>query len=183
MLESLLRRTITVGDLSVDEGDGRIRRFGDGGGRPVAIRLQKGAAVKLAMNLELKLGECFMDGELVFEQGDMYDLLEIVSRNPGMWDRPWTPLRSMRQTVVKRLRQANDRGHARRNVAHHYDLSHELYSRFLDADMQYSCAYFAHPQATLDEAQAAKKAHIAAKLALPPPVGCSTSAAAGAASG
>ena len=167
MLELLLQRTVRVGDLSIDEGSGKVRRFGDGTGRPVAVRLKKGAAVKLAMNLELKLGECFMDGELEFEQGDMYALLELVAQNPDVWDRPWTPGRTLRQEVVKRIRQANDRRHARRNVAHHYDLSYELYSRFLDADMQYSCAYFTSPDATLDQAQAAKKAHIAAKLALP----------------
>ena len=167
MLEMLLQRTVRVGDLSVDEGMGRVRRYGDRSGRPVSIRLKKGAAVKLAMNLELKLGECFMDGEMLFEQGDMYALLELVAQNPGLWDKPVTPVRGMRQALIKRIRQANDRRHARRNVAHHYDLSHELYSRFLDTDMQYSCAYFADPGMTLEAAQRAKKAHVAAKLALP----------------
>ena len=53
-------------------------------------------------------------------------------------------------------------------MAHHYDLSGELYDLFLDADRQYSCAYFARPDMTLEEAQAAKKAHIAAKLLIEP---------------
>ncbi|MDE3239503.1 MAG: class I SAM-dependent methyltransferase, partial [Paracoccaceae bacterium] len=57
---------------------------------------------------------------------------------------------------------------ARRNVAHHYDLSGELYDLFLDEDRQYSCAYFADPSMTLEEAQRAKKAHIANKLLLEP---------------
>ncbi|HEY5413059.1 MAG TPA: cyclopropane-fatty-acyl-phospholipid synthase family protein [Caulobacteraceae bacterium] len=69
---------------------------------------------------------------------------------------------------MRHIRQANSRAAARRNVAHHYDLSTDLYRRFLDADMQYSCAYFSHPGMTLEEAQAAKKAHIAAKLDLRP---------------
>ena len=62
----------------------------------------------------------------------------------------------------------NDRTASRRNVHHHYDLSYDLYRRFLDRDMQYSCAYFARPDMTLEEAQEAKKAHIAAKLRLEP---------------
>ncbi|MGH7749353.1 MAG: class I SAM-dependent methyltransferase, partial [Candidatus Dormibacteria bacterium] len=66
------------------------------------------------------------------------------------------------------LREANSRRAARRNVHHHYDLSFELYRRFLDADLQYSCAYFETPDVTLEEAQAAKKRHIAAKLVLTP---------------
>jgi cyclopropane-fatty-acyl-phospholipid synthase len=62
----------------------------------------------------------------------------------------------------------NDRAAARRNVSHHYDISNDLYRRFLDADMQYSCAYWPRPGMTLEEAQAAKKAHIAAKLRIEP---------------
>jgi hypothetical protein len=70
--------------------------------------------------------------------------------------------------VRRKLQQVNGRIAARRNVAHHYDISNDLYRRFLDADMQYSCAYFERPDMTLEEAQAAKKAHIAAKLSLKP---------------
>ena len=56
MLESYLRRTIDVGDLSVDEGDGRSRSYGDGSGPPIAIRLARGAALKIDMTPELKRG-------------------------------------------------------------------------------------------------------------------------------
>jgi len=64
------------------------------------------------------------------------------------------------------VRENNERRSARRNVAHHYDLSVDLYRAFLDEDLQYSCAFFEHPDMTLEEAQNAKKRHIAAKLAL-----------------
>ena len=68
----------------------------------------------------------------------------------------------------RRVRQANRRPQSRRNVAHHYDLSGALYDLFLDADRQYSCAYFLDPQMDLETAQLAKKRHIAAKLLLRP---------------
>lgn len=167
LLESYLRRTVEVGDLTVEEAGGRSRTYGDGSGRPVSIRLARGAAIKIATSPDLKLGECFMEGELTFAQGDMYDLLELVGRNPLFWDKPRTTIRRLRHTALNSLQQMNDRRTARRNVTRHYDLSYDLYSRFLDADMQYSCAYFTSPQATLEQAQAAKKAHIAAKLRLP----------------
>ena len=54
-------------------------------------------------------------------------------------------------------------------MAHHYDLDGRLYSLFLDADRQYSCAYFETPDTTLDDAQLAKKRHLAAKLLLDKP--------------
>ena len=72
--------------------------------------------------------------------------------------------------LFRRLQQANPVAQARRNVAHHYDLSGEFYDLFLDEDRQYSCAYFPRADASLDEAQRAKRRHIAAKLRLRPGV-------------
>jgi cyclopropane-fatty-acyl-phospholipid synthase len=70
--------------------------------------------------------------------------------------------------TARRWRQNNSIIRARRNIAHHYDLDGRLYRLFLDLDMQYSCAYFERPGASLEEAQWAKKRHLAAKLALQP---------------
>ncbi len=69
----------------------------------------------------------------------------------------------------KRFGQINPAHRARRNASHHYDLGGGLYKLLLDADMQYSCAYFRHHDDTLEAAQAAKKRHIAAKLVLDRP--------------
>jgi cyclopropane-fatty-acyl-phospholipid synthase len=76
------------------------------------------------------------------------------------WAKPWWHLRYL----VRHLKQFNPRARARSNVAHHYDLDARLYSLFLDADKQYSCAYFETPETTLDDAQLAKKRHVTAKL-------------------
>lgn len=124
---------------------------------------------KLVFNPELYLGEAFMDGLITFEHGNIYEFLNIVlrdslNRKAPPWIRPLWFWRFM----TRSLRQLNSAHRSRRNVAHHYDLSGELYDLFLDADRQYSCAYFEHPEATLEQAQLAKKRHIAAKLALAP---------------
>ena len=78
------------------------------------------------------------------------------------------PASSQRFGAVKAFFRRNDPRRARRNVAHHYDLSDELYETFLDPDRQYSCAYYTDPRNSLEQAQADKKAHIAAKLHLRP---------------
>ncbi len=70
--------------------------------------------------------------------------------------------------LYRRLQQFNPRKRSRDNVAHHYDLDGRLYSLFLDADRQYSCGYFAFPEESLDDAQLAKKRHLAAKLVMQP---------------
>lgn len=169
MIESLLRRMVKTGDLTIRLSGGRTHRAGDGSGPPVAIRLTARGLRRLVANPSLGLGEAYMDGDLVFEQGTMRQLLEMVGASGGRAPKPrgaW-PQRTWK-ALKRRAQQLNDRTASRRNVAHHYDISNDLYRRFLDADMQYSCAYFAQPDMTLEAAQAAKKIHLAAKLALSP---------------
>ena len=169
MLHAFLKRLIRTGDLTVRHPNGRMETYGDGKGPKVVVQLTAAGARQIAMNPSVGVGEAYMNGGLVIEQGDIWDLLEIAGRNKGDGG-PKARSRFARALAAarRRLEQWNDRNAARRNVAHHYDLSYDLYRRFLDRDMQYSCAYFARPDMTLEEAQAAKKAHIAAKLRLEP---------------
>ena len=168
MLDSFLRRFIKGGRLSVVVGNGRGRVYGDGSGPELAVRLTPAAALKIALKPDLNLGECYMDGGIVLETGGIYDLLDLLGRNIALTGPNRSKLRAGWFALLRRAQQMNGRRRARGNVAHHYDLSYDLYRRFLDADMQYSCAYFARSDMTLDQAQAAKKAHIAAKLLLEP---------------
>lgn len=113
-----------------------------------------------------------MDGRLLIEQGDIRDLVNLLAGN-GLWEeggrglKP-SPARRAVAAVTHRLNRINMARKSKRNVAHHYDLSDRLYDLFLDADRQYSCAYYTDPSNTLERAQGDKKAHIAAKLALKP---------------
>ncbi|HTK35383.1 MAG TPA: cyclopropane-fatty-acyl-phospholipid synthase family protein [Caulobacteraceae bacterium] len=167
MLEAYLNKLISVGDLTVIQG-GKATTYGDGTGTEVRVRLGPGAALRLARSPELAVGECYMDGSLALEAGDIYDLMDLVGRNIGDRPHPRTLLWQAQLAIKRRIQQANDRRNAQRNVAHHYDLSYDLYRRFLDPDMQYSCAYFPTPETSLEEAQVLKKAHLAAKLLLAP---------------
>ena len=132
----------------------------------VAARFTNKTAQRIVMlDPELRLGEAYMNGTLLIEEGTIADLLALVLGQtpdgmPPDWARPQWFLRYLN----RRLRQLNLPSRARRNVAHHYDLDSRLYSLFLDADRQYSCAYFETPDQSLDDAQLAKKRHLAAKL-------------------
>jgi cyclopropane-fatty-acyl-phospholipid synthase len=172
MLKNILDQLIKVGRLTVIWPNGRTCAFGEVVANDprldVVVRLS-GALTpwKLALNPDLHLGEAYMNGTLVLEQGRLHDLLEICGRNV---------LQSRRQTLLARavgsllrgLQQQNSLTAARRNAARHYDLAYALYRQFLDDDLQYSCAYFPKSGCSLDEAQRAKKRHIAAKLQLKP---------------
>jgi len=169
MLRKFLTSSFKSGDLTVVFPDGKIKRYGDATGQPVTVKVTAKAIRRIATSLSLAFGEAYMDGDLTLEQGDIFDLLEVAGRNLGLRPPPGRHLFSQATTwVARHIQELNDRAGARRNVHHHYDLSYDLYRRFLDEDMQYSCAYFARPDMSLEQAQAAKKAHIAAKLRLQP---------------
>lgn len=165
--DRLLKRLIRTGSLTVALPSGETLHAGDGtAAEGVRIRLRDNrTAWRIALYPGLGLGEAWMDGDVTLERGTLWDLLDLVGRNLAL--RP-SPRRGRLARLRRRIEQANDRAAARRNVAHHYDLSLDLYRRFLDADLQYSCAYFEHAGMGLDEAQAAKKRHLAAKLLLEP---------------
>ena len=167
LLRVILASIVRRGNLRVMTARGASFTVGDGTGEPVVVRfLNPQAQRALLLNPELALGEIYMDGALVVETGTIADLLAIVmdrsSWRPVGWMRPLAFLRYVR----RHLNQWNRRVRAQRNVAHHYDLDGRLYSLFLDSDRQYSCAYFESDTASLDDAQLAKKRHLAAKLRL-----------------
>jgi cyclopropane-fatty-acyl-phospholipid synthase len=169
MIDSVLNSMIKVGDLTLHLPGGQTKRAGDGTGKPIEARVNARGLRRVAANPSLGFGEAYMDGDLELLQGSCWDLLEIVGKSGARGPKGrGNLLKRASRAARRKLQQMNGRRAARRNVAHHYDISNDLYRRFLDADMQYSCAYFARPDMTLDEAQAAKKAHIAAKLSLVP---------------
>jgi cyclopropane-fatty-acyl-phospholipid synthase len=152
--------------------DGKRETLGPGGAEEVTIRFTDRAALgQMARYPRLALGELYMDGRMVIEQGTMLDLLRIiVGSNP--WEkggtRGKTAMSKRGLAPLKALFRRNKPKKARANVAHHYDLDDRLYDLFLDPWRQYSCAYFPEPGIGLDDAQRAKLAHIAAKLDLRP---------------
>jgi cyclopropane-fatty-acyl-phospholipid synthase len=167
LLFVFLRQFIRRGSLSVTTAGGRICRFGDGTGSPIAVRFTSASAQRgVLLDPELKLGEAYMDGTLAVEQGSIADLLGLLLTQERLGGRNWALPRLVRY-LFRRLQQFNLRSRSRSNVAHHYDLDGRLYSLYLDADQQYSCAYFETPDQSLDDAQLAKKRHLAAKLRLP----------------
>jgi cyclopropane-fatty-acyl-phospholipid synthase len=166
-LQSFLQQVLRDGDLRLRLPSGEVLRLGDGSGPPVAVAIASRRWVaRLAANPSMALGEAYMEGGLAMETGGIHDLVDLIGRNAKY--RPLKRAGALSRWWLDRLLQANARVAARRNVAHHYDLSVDFYRRFLDPDLQYSCAYFAEPGMSLEEAQAAKKQRLAAKLLLEP---------------
>ncbi|MHA1549455.1 MAG: class I SAM-dependent methyltransferase [Alphaproteobacteria bacterium] len=170
ILRKFLKRTIIEGVLEVIDPDGELHTFGDGTGAPVRFRFTSRIAEwRATVRPDPQLGDQFMNGGIVMENGRIYDLLILVQTNINKTGTPWWYEASEQYNSATRwIRRRNTPFRSRHNVRSHYDLSGELYRLFLDADRQYSCAYFDGPENSLEEAQLAKKRHIAAKLDLKP---------------
>jgi cyclopropane-fatty-acyl-phospholipid synthase len=170
LIGNFVDKLLTRGSITLKRPGHAPETFGRGDGKHLTVRFtDRRVAFDIVRNPRLAVGEAYMDGRLVIEDGTILDLLELItSANPwedrGEGPRPLTKPKLQLGRFFKR----NDLRRARRNVAHHYDLKDELYELFLDEDKQYSCAYFTDPSNSLEEAQLDKKAHITAKLALEP---------------
>ncbi|MEA2862740.1 MAG: cyclopropane-fatty-acyl-phospholipid synthase [Bradyrhizobium sp.] len=164
LLRYFLRQFIRRGSMTVTTASGARFNCGDGTGEPVSVRfLTHDAERRVLLNPELALGELYMDGTFVVAKGSIADTLAILMDQPEMLPR-WARLQWWLRYLGRHIAQFNPRDRSKDNVAHHYDLDARLYSLFLDADKQYSCGYFEAPGAALDDAQLAKKRHLAAKL-------------------
>ncbi len=173
LLQLVLKALVKNGALAMVDAAGREYRFGSSNvSKPITMRLHdRRLEASIVFRPHLALGEAYMDGRLTIENGDIYDLLDLVASNLSIaGSLPFDRLRKAIGWVARTVNSFNwagiSRERAKANVAHHYDLSGELYRLFLDDDGQYSCAYFASPDDTLETAQLNKKRHIAAKLYL-----------------
>jgi cyclopropane-fatty-acyl-phospholipid synthase len=167
-IEGFCGKIVQKGALKLIRASGAIKTYGDGSESEIVLRFTDPEAENaVATDPALALGEMYMQGRMVLDAGNIFDLLSLLARNgirkaatPRMIAQGiWRILVSQGQSRLPINRN-------KANVAHHYDLSAKLFDLFLDRDWQYSCAYFEPRDISLDEAQLAKKRHIAAKLLL-----------------
>ncbi|WP_297322253.1 cyclopropane-fatty-acyl-phospholipid synthase family protein [uncultured Bartonella sp.] len=167
LLKTAVSHIITKGNLAITDSRGITYQFGDQTGTPIHIRFTSPKWEReVALDPALKLGEAYMEGGFVFVKGDIYTLLETIfeSTGPVAENQLWMKAFYFIRTATKRFVQMNNLRRSAKNVERHYDLSGKLYDLFLDPDRQYSCGYFETPNTSLNEAQLAKKRHLAAKL-------------------
>lgn len=170
LLIAVMRRVIKYGTISLIDASGKRHQISEFGKPKVVLRLTDDAIAKRLM-FATSMGWCeaYMDGKLLVEEGTLGEFLEAWGRSENILSRGWPgEIFRIFYSITAALEHYNPMGRARRNVAHHYDLSAELYDLFLDSDRQYSCAYFPKGDEDIETAQLLKKRHIAAKLYIKP---------------
>ena len=170
LIGKLVDKLLNQGSITVLIRGQPPQTFGPGGGKHLTVRFNdRKVAFDIVRSPRLGLGEAYMDGRVIIEDGTILDLMRLViGANP--WEAGGSGRKALRKgkSLFKALWRRNPAERARKNVAHHYDIGNEFYRFFLDSDLQYSCAYFTDPKNSLEQAQLDKKAHIAAKLDLKP---------------
>ncbi len=144
LLQAILSRLIRAGHLRVTTARGTTFLSGDRTGKPVAVRFTSGFwQFAVIVDPELRLGEAYMEGGIVIEEGSLAEFLDLIVKNisaaqPSVWRRVLAAVRS----AFRQLFQHNDLWRSHHNARHHYNIDYRIYRLFLDSDLQYSCAYF-----------------------------------------
>ena len=170
LFDRFMSQLVVSGRVTVNFADGDVRHYGetDAPGETIIFHDDK-VLRDIVLNPELAMGEGYMTSRITVEGDRLEELLKLLVRNRELGDMPtWVKGYDKLMFWARRVLQKNAPKASRQNVAHHYDLSDDLYRLFLDEDMQYSCAYYRREDLTLEEAQAAKKKHIADKLLIKP---------------
>ncbi len=170
LLAASMRRFFHFGTITLIDAVGVRHKICNYGKPIVELRLTDNSVAKrMVLASSMAWCEAYMDGKLVLEEGSLNDFLELYGRSEKLIEQSWLgEFIRVCYSVLAAVHHYNPMGRARRNVAHHYDLSAKLYDQFLDSDRQYSCAYFPRGNEDIETAQLLKKRHIAAKLDIKP---------------
>lgn len=163
---SQLEQKIRHGRLLLNLPNGAVHSFGNGEPEVEWVVRTPRALEEIARDPEVCLGETYMNGDWVAGDCGLMPLLEVLLRNyPLERPRGW---RRIAQVIRQWRRQWNRLSQSRRHVHHHCGRDESFFHYFLDPELHYSCAYFAEPGISLEQAQRAKCRHIMNKLLLQP---------------
>jgi cyclopropane-fatty-acyl-phospholipid synthase len=138
--------------------------------KPITLQiLNKKLHYKLLFRPDLYFGEAYSDGDIIIENGTLTDFLDLALMNIGRGELNFiSQLINKLSGSYRFLTNFNFIKKSKMNVAHHYDLTDDLYDLFLDPKRQYSCGYFKNKNDSLETAQNNKIKHIIKKLNIKP---------------
>jgi cyclopropane-fatty-acyl-phospholipid synthase len=179
LLDRLARRAVLArlrplahGRLTIIDCDGTVHEFG-----AITMQCPLNATVRVraprfwsdnAFAGTIGAGESYRDS--CWDCDDLTSLVRILVRDRGFAAGLESGLARLSAPIFRLVHawNRNSRRGSRANITAHYDLGNDFFALWLDPTMMYSCAYFPHPAATLEEAAVAKLDRICAQLELKP---------------
>ena len=167
LLIKFLNNLFKKGGFFLEDANGKEHTVGKPKSEnPIKMKIHdKKLHYKLLLYPDLYFGEAYTDGKITFKNGTISDFLDLALENIGRQKtNNISEFFNKLRGSYRYLTNFNFIKKSKMNVAHHYDLSDELYFIFLDSLKQYSCGYFLNENDTLEEAQKNKISHIIKKL-------------------
>ncbi len=164
----LIRRQMALlGDppVTIAIGNGNTVCSANGKSVGTVIIRDRKTLLRFAVHPELHFGDAYCEGKIEVD-GNLVDVLKAAYR--CMAKSPKEGLVKISRTKITNRPRLNTLSGSRENIHEHYDIGNDFYRLWLDDRMQYTCAYFPTPSATLEEAQIAKMDHVCKKLTLKP---------------
>ena len=167
LLTKFLNNLFKKDGFLLEDANGQTHTIGKPeSAKPIIMKVHdKKLHSKLLFYPDLYFGEAYTDGKITFKNGNISGFLDLALKNIGREKTNFISefINSIRGSY-RYLTNFNYIKKSKMNVAHHYDISDELYFLFLDPLKQYSCAYFKNESDSLEEAQKNKINHIIKKL-------------------
>ena len=170
-LVKFLNKLFTKGGFILEDAYGKEHVIGKPASeKPIKLKIHnKSLHYKLLLYPDLYFGEAYTDGSITIEGGELSNFLDIALENIGRREtNTFSEFFNKFRGSYRYLTNFNFIKKSKMNVAHHYDISDDLYFLFLDPLRQYSCAYFKNEKETLEQAQENKINHIIKKLNIRP---------------
>jgi len=171
LLARFLNKLFKKGGFVLIDGDSKKHIIGNPKKeKPITLKiLDKKLHYKLLFHPDLYFGEAYADGNIIIENANLTDFLDLALQNIGRKQlNLFSQLLNQLRGSHRYLTNFNFIMKSKMNVAHHYDISDELYNLFLDSKKQYSCGYFKNKDDSLEDAQNNKIKHIIKKLNIKP---------------
>lgn len=159
---------LKFGELVILHDKQVVARFGEEGAEPCARIeiLHPRTYSKFVFSGDIGAGDAFIAGDWC--SPNLTKVIEVFAANLSVMDKLEKRLGwiSWPLQMISHFRRRNSKTRAKENIASHYDLGNELYTRFLDERMQYSSAVYPRVDASLDEAQEEKLRRLCEMLTL-----------------
>ena len=130
LIGTMVDKLLTKGSITLITPGKSPATYGKGGGKHLTVRFtDRKVAFDLLRNPRLGVGEAYMDGRLIIEDGTILDLLEMIV-GANRWEEGGNNRKAIKKGKkrFKWLFSRNRAARSKRNVAHRPDVRRHVFA-------------------------------------------------------